>query len=80
MPLRALHPGERLYTFWKYFRNAFARDAGLRIDHVLLSPSVAKRLTTCGVDRFARAWPKTSDHAPAWIELADEKSRRRRKS
>ena len=43
--LWALHPGERIYTFWKYFRNAFARDAGLRIDHLLLSPPLAKRLT-----------------------------------
>jgi exodeoxyribonuclease-3 len=41
--LRALHPGERIYTFWKYFRNAFARDAGLRIDHLLLGPSLAGR-------------------------------------
>src|SRR5438552_2808057 len=49
--LRALHPGERIYTFWKYFRNAFARDAGLRIDHLLLSPPLAKRLTSAGVDR-----------------------------
>jgi exodeoxyribonuclease-3 len=49
--LRALHPGERIYTFWKYFRNAFARDAGLRIDHLLLSPSLATRLVAAGVDR-----------------------------
>jgi hypothetical protein len=49
--LRALHPGERIYTFWKYFRNAFARDAGLRIDHLLLSPAVAGRLIAAGVDR-----------------------------
>jgi exodeoxyribonuclease III len=42
--LRTLHPGERIYTFWKYFWNAFARDAGLRIDHLLLSPAVAGRL------------------------------------
>jgi exodeoxyribonuclease-3 len=49
--LRALHPDERIYTFWKYFRNAFARDAGLRIDHLLLSPSLAGRLVAAGVDR-----------------------------
>jgi exodeoxyribonuclease III len=49
--LRALHPDERIYTFWKYFRNAFARNAGLRIDHLLLSPPLAKRLTAAGVDR-----------------------------
>jgi exodeoxyribonuclease III len=68
--LRALHPGERIYTFWKYFRNAFARDAGLRIDHLLLSPPLAKRLTVAGVDREVRGREHASDHAPAWIELA----------
>ncbi|HEX4096350.1 MAG TPA: exodeoxyribonuclease III [Caulobacteraceae bacterium] len=67
--LRALHPDQRIYTFWKYFRNAFARDAGLRIDHVLLSPAVAPRLKAAGVDRQVRGWEKTSDHAPVWIEL-----------
>ena len=67
--LRTLYPGQRLYTFWKYFRNAFARDAGLRIDHLLLSPSLAGRLVGGGVDRAVRGWEKASDHAPAWIEL-----------
>jgi exodeoxyribonuclease III len=67
--LRRLHPGERIYTFWDYLRNAFARDAGLRLDHLLLSPSVASELTAGGVDRAVRGWPKASDHAPAWIEL-----------
>ena len=67
--LRTLYPGQRLYTFWKYFRNAFARDAGLRIDHLLLSPSLAGRLVGGGVDRAVRSWEKASDHAPAWIEL-----------
>ena len=67
--LRKLHPDERIYTFWKYFRGAFARDAGLRIDHFLLSPDLARRLTASGVDRFARAWEKSSDHAPVWIEI-----------
>ena len=69
--LRALHPGERIYTFWKYFRDAFARDAGLRIDHLLLNPPLAKRLTSAGVDRKVRAREHASDHAPAWIELAE---------
>jgi exodeoxyribonuclease-3 len=69
--LRALHPGERIYTFWKYFRNAFARDAGLRIDHLLLSPPLGKRLTAAGVDREVRGREHASDHAPAWIELAE---------
>lgn len=68
--LRLLHPGERIYTFWDYFRNAYARDAGLRIDHLLLSPPVAPRLEAAGVDRHVRGWDKTSDHAPTWIELA----------
>ena len=68
--LRELHPGERIYTFWDYFRNAYARDAGLRIDHLLLSPSIAGRLRAAGVDRAVRGWEKTSDHAPPWIELA----------
>ena len=69
--LRALHPDERIYTFWKYFRNAFARDAGLRIDHLLLSVSLAGRLVAAGVDRDVRAREHASDHAPVWIELAD---------
>jgi exodeoxyribonuclease-3 len=69
--VRHLHPDERIYTFWKYFRNAFARDAGLRIDHFLLSPALKPRLNSCGVDKFARAWEHSSDHAPVWIELDD---------
>ncbi len=69
--LRKTHAGERIYTFWKYFRNAFARDAGLRIDHFLLSPALAKRLKSAGVDRDVRAREHASDHAPAWIELSD---------
>jgi exodeoxyribonuclease-3 len=79
--IRTLHPDERIYTFWKYFRGAFARDAGLRIDHFLLSPDLAKKLKSAGVDRFARAWEKTSDHAPVWIEIEDgpRKSIRTRK-
>ena len=77
--LRALHPNERIYTFWKYFRNAFGRNAGLRIDHLLLSPPLAKRLTAAGVDRDVRGREKASDHAPAWIELAEpEKAQRGR--
>ncbi len=68
--LRALYPDETIYTFWDYFRNAYARDAGLRIDHLLLSPALAPRLEAAGVDRDVRGWEKTSDHAPTWIELA----------
>jgi exodeoxyribonuclease III len=70
--LRKLHPGEKIYTFWDYFRNSFERDAGLRIDHFLLSPNVDRRLVAAGVDRYVRGWEKTSDHAPVWIEIADE--------
>jgi exodeoxyribonuclease-3 len=69
--VRAMHPGERVYTFWDYWRNAFQRDAGIRIDHFLLSPSLAPRLTGAGVDRDVRGRPKASDHAPGWIKLAD---------
>ena len=68
--LRKLHPDERIYTFWDYFRNAYARNAGLRIDHLLLSPVLAPRLRAAGVDRDVRGWEKSSDHAPTWIELA----------
>ncbi|RYG58217.1 MAG: exodeoxyribonuclease III, partial [Alphaproteobacteria bacterium] len=67
--IRKLHPDERIYTFWDYFRNAYARDAGLRLDHLLLAPSVAKRLKKAGVDRHVRGWEKSSDHAPTWIIL-----------
>lgn len=69
--LRQLHPDERLYTFWDYWRNAFARDAGIRIDHLLLNPVAARRLKAAGVDREARGREGASDHAPTWIELAD---------
>ena len=69
--LRKLHPGEKIYTFWDYFRNAYARDAGLRIDHFLLSPELDKRLLTAGVDRHVRGWEKSSDHGPVWIEIED---------
>jgi exodeoxyribonuclease-3 len=73
--LRALHPGEVIYTFWDYFRNAYNRNAGLRIDHFLLSPQIAGRLVAAEVDREVRGWEKTSDHAPTWIELSDKPKR-----
>ena len=69
--LRKLYPDEKIYTFWDYFRNAYGRDAGLRIDHFLLSPNLSSRLTGAGVDRHVRGWEKTSDHAPVWIGLND---------
>src|SRR5690348_2331813 len=76
--LRTLHPGERIFTFWDYFRNAYARDAGLRIDHLLLTPDLSKRLKRAEVDRQVRGWEKSSDHAPVWIELEDAKKAPRR--
>ncbi|MBA3873286.1 MAG: exodeoxyribonuclease III [Anaerolineae bacterium] len=67
--LRTQYPTETIYTYWDYFRNAFGRNAGIRIDHLLLSPQLAPRLTAAGVDRDVRGWEKTSDHAPTWIEV-----------
>jgi exodeoxyribonuclease-3 len=67
--IRTLYPGEVIYTFFDYFREAFKRNAGLRIDHLLLSPSLAPRLKAGGVNREVRAREKPSDHAPTWIEL-----------
>lgn len=75
--LRELHPGEKIYTFWDYFRNAFPRDAGIRIDHLLLSPHLKERLVAAGVDRHVRGWEKSSDHAPAWIELEQVSKRKK---
>ncbi|TWF47786.1 exodeoxyribonuclease-3 [Neorhizobium alkalisoli] len=67
--IRHLHPDERIYTFWKYWRNSFERDAGLRIDHFLLLPAVKPWLRSASVRRTPRSWPSTSDHAPVMIEL-----------
>ena len=67
--LRELHGDERVYTFWHYMRNRFARDAGLRLDHILLSPQLAKRLKRAEVDRAMRGKSDASDHAPVWVEL-----------
>lgn len=68
--LRKLSPNEKIYTFWDYFRDAYRRNAGLRLDHLLQSPSVAKMFNGAGVDKHVRGWDHTSDHAPVWIELA----------
>jgi exodeoxyribonuclease-3 len=67
--LRALYPDETIYTYWDYFRNAFGRNAGIRIDHFLLNQTAADALQAGGVDKQVRGWEKTSDHAPVWIEL-----------
>ncbi|EGF92467.1 exodeoxyribonuclease III [Asticcacaulis biprosthecium C19] len=69
--LRELHPGEQIFTFWDYLRARWPRNAGLRIDHLLLSPSMAPRLRQAEVDRHVRGWEKASDHAPVWIVLDD---------
>jgi len=79
--LRALHPEEKIFTFWDYFRQHWERNGGLRIDHLLLSQSLAPRLRGAGVDRWVRGETNASDHAPAWIELADTaKAPRKRRS
>jgi exodeoxyribonuclease-3 len=70
--IRKMYPDDVIYTFWDYFRNAYERNAGLRIDHFLLTPHLVDRLVGAGVDRHVRGWEKTSDHAPVWIELVDQ--------
>jgi len=69
--IRALHPEAQIYTFWDYFRNAYQRDAGLRIDHLLLNPQLRPRLEQAGVDRDVRGWERASDHAPTWVNVRD---------
>lgn len=69
--IRKLYPNETIYTFFDYFRNAYERNAGLRIDHFLLSPQIEKNLLAGGVDLKVRGWEKTSDHCPVWIELGE---------
>ena len=68
--LRKLHPDEVIYAFWDYFRNAYGRNAGLRLDHFLLSPAIADDLRKAEVDKHVRRWDHSSDHAPVWIEIA----------
>jgi len=67
--IKTIHPSEPMYTFWHYLRGAWARNAGMRLDHLLLSRAVAPRLKNAGVDRSTRGADNASDHAPAWIEL-----------
>jgi len=69
--LRHLHPDQTIFTFWDYFRNAYERDAGLRIDHLMLNAAVVNRLLAAGVYRNVRGWEKASDHAPTWVELRE---------
>lgn len=67
--IHKLHPNDPMYTFWDYMRNRWPRDAGLRLDHLLLSEEAAKLLVSSGVDREVRGKPNASDHAPAWVVL-----------
>jgi exodeoxyribonuclease-3 len=68
--IRHLHPDVTMNTYWDFFRDAYKRDAGLRIDHLLLNANALKQLERAGVDRDVRGWEKASDHAPAWVELS----------
>jgi exodeoxyribonuclease III len=68
--LRKIHPKERIYTFWDFFRNHWQRNAGLRIDHLLLNAPLAARLVDCNVDSWVRGQEKASDHAPVWITVS----------
>ena len=69
--IRKLYPDEPIYTFWDYLRNAYSRNAGLRLDHFLLNDSLASRLISADVDKEVRGWEHSSDHAPVWIELSE---------
>jgi exodeoxyribonuclease III len=71
--LRTLHPDERIYTFWDYFRQHWQHNSGLRIDHLLLNAPLKKRLDAAGVDAWVRDRPGASDHAPTWIVLSETK-------
>ena len=68
--IRKLYPTEKIFTFYDYFRNAYSRDAGLRIDHFLLNPILSERLVSAGVNRDVRGWEKSSDHCPVYIVLS----------
>lgn len=70
--IRKKHPEERIYTFWDYFRKHWERNAGLRIDHLLVNKALAPRLVDAGVDTWVRGLEKASDHAPTWVTLKDK--------
>src|ERR1700748_207505 len=76
--IRTLYPNERIYTFWDYLRDAYGRNAGLRLDHFLLNQKIAGRLAKAEVDKEVRGWKGSSDHAPVWIELADKDLQKRK--
>jgi len=67
--IRAVSDSEALYTFWDYQAGAWARDNGIRIDHIMLSPQAADRLIDAGIDRHVRGWDKPSDHVPVFVDL-----------
>ncbi|MEX0840268.1 MAG: exodeoxyribonuclease III, partial [Parvibaculum sp.] len=67
------HTEAHRYTFWDYQAGAWAKDNGIRIDHLLLSPQAADRLTACDIDRNVRGREKPSDHVPVWVEIESEK-------
>lgn len=67
--IREVHPAEPMFTFWSYLRNRWPRDAGLRLDHLLMSPAITPALINAGVDREVRGHENASDHAPAWIQI-----------
>ncbi|HVP32363.1 MAG TPA: exodeoxyribonuclease III [Steroidobacteraceae bacterium] len=69
--IRKRYPRETVYTYWDFFRNAYQRNAGLRIDHLLLNPAVVDRMTDAGVYHDVRGWERPSDHAPVWVDLRD---------
>jgi exodeoxyribonuclease-3 len=70
--LRTLFPDERIYTFWDYFRQHWEKNSGMRIDHLLLNPTLRPRLVEAGVDRWVRGETGASDHAPTWVRLASK--------
>ena len=70
--VREMHPEKGIYTYWNFaFGGGYEKGSGLRMDHLLVSPSLAGRLRSAGVDVETRGWEKPSDHAPAWVELSD---------
>ena len=75
--IRELHPDERIYTFWDYFRQHWQTNSGLRLDNILLNAELAPRLKAAGVDKWVRGEPGASDHAPTWVTLGTPRSKRR---
>lgn len=71
--IRSLHPTEPMYTYWDYKRGRWGRDAGLRLDHLLVSPALSRRISQAGVDRSVRGEDGASDHAPAWVLLKPQR-------